>query len=512
MKKTLSKKFFALILFLFLLPIAYCLFTTPTHAQDVELLPNASPSDYQVETAPYREQEYEVRTASFATRAVQNWIIRYTLGKVVNSGLGLVGESLAKWIPDVMHFGVVSLTALLNGKEGLHGGGWCTPTKNNCWDDPETTNFVEYVPEVVGDYCRCVRNPNELITYNPSDHGMVGVMGTLTSSTLQQGPPNMHTAQFVKRELANNIFSSTAYAKTGKEYFEPVVVIWRIVRNISYVLMVLILVGMGFMVMLRSKIDPRTTMTVSAALPRIAFSLILIAFSYPIAGIIVDIGRLSKGLIDAAFGSIMPLHTVEPFRIIVDSFGNFVAVNIFNPLSWLGGWGNINLGGTGIFALAIQCGMSIIALVIAFMLFFTLVFRFAGLFMQVVFAPLVFAWGALPGQEETTGKWFKSFAVNVLCFPAIYFIVNLSNLIANVSLTPAGRMSLPTDLGWGTINPSVQTNVGGLIAFGLLVTATKIPALLEDAFDVAPSGGAARAGVDVGKTLGRLPIVGKIVK
>jgi len=77
-------------------------------------------------------------------------------------------------------------------------------------------------------------------------------------------------------------------------------------------------------------------------------------------------------------------------------------------------------------------------------------------------------------------------------------------------------MPMPEDLGWGAtqlpfgLGPAL--NVGGLVAFGLVIAATKVPALLEDAFDVAPSGGAARAGLDVGKTLGRLPVVGKILK
>ncbi len=510
MKKILSKKLFALtLLFAFLV---FTFFASSASAQDVELLPNASPKDYQVETAPYKGQEYEVQTASPIddwTSAILRDLLDNTLGTVFNSVFEKIipdiGENVGKWSGDFLSFSIIHIYDLLLGPQGLRGSGMCA-AKDGALQSDECDEG--YTPSYVDDYCECVRDT--MVAVSPANYGIVGGMGAMATTVVQQGPPDMHLAQFAKDKLADNIFSTTAYAKTGASYFDPVIVIWRLMRNIAYVLMVLILVGMGFMVMLRSKIDPRTTMTVSAALPRLAMSLILIAFSYPIAGIIVDIGRLLKGLIDATLGPIMTLHTLEPFQLIVDLFGNFIGVSVLDLRHWLGLQGNINLGGTGVIALSIEIGMALIAIVIAFMLFFTLVFRFAGLFMQVIFAPFVFAWGALPGQENTTTKWFKSFAVNVLCFPVIYLIVNLSNFIAVMSLNQP--MALPTDLGWGTINPNVQTNVGGLVAFGLLMAATKVPAMLEDAFDVAPSGGAARAGVDIGKTLGRLPVVGKIIK
>jgi len=516
MKKILSKKILTLTLLVSLFLCFNVLMSFSAHAQDVELLPNASPRDAQVETAPYKGQEYEVQTAAADPFS---WVVERTLGVLVRETFNLPGgENLDTWMGDTAQGGVMAAYTMVARTGG-----------DACIADPETGAILEdncpvgYTATVVGGggsgidyYCQCTKQTSNGPQPLPPS-GIAGHVGSMSTGILAQSPPNLHTASFFKNTLANNVLSTPAYAATGQEMFKPVVKIWRLMRNIAYVLMVLILVGMGFMVMLRAKIDPRTTMTVTAALPKLAVALVLIAFSYPIAGIIVDLGRVLKGLIDAQFGPLLaPLHMaqVEPFAIIGALFDRFAGIKLWDPMGWGTGWGNIYLGGTGLSSYIIGLGMRIIVIVVAFMLFFTLVTRFAGLFMQVVFAPFVFAWGALPGQEDTTTRWFKSFAVNVLSFPVIYLLINFATYIADKSMS--APMPMPEDLGWGAaqlpfgLGPS--TNVGGLVAFGLVMAATKVPALLEDAFDVAPSGAAARAGVDTGKILGKLPVVGKIIK
>ncbi len=507
MKKILAKKSLALILLVPSFFILCSLFSSAAHAQDVQLLPNASSEDVRVKAAaadPF------------------SWIIEFTLGMLVNRtflpNLDIDSKHLFSWIGDTAQGGVMAAYTMVSRLGG-----------DPCYADPNTGDILEnncpsgYTATVFGNpssgtnyYCQCIKQTaSGLLVFPPA--GIDGHIGAMSTSILAQSPPNLYTASFIKSTLANNILSTPAYATTGREMFESVIDIWRLMRNIAYVAMVLILVGMGFMVMMRARIDPRTTMTVTAALPKIAISLILIAFSYPIAGIIVDLGRVLKGLIDAQFGPLMGrigMTPVEPFRIIGVLFERFAGVQLWDPAGWGTGWGNIYLGGTGLSSYIIALGMRVILIVVAFMLFFTLVTRFAGLFMQLVFAPFVFAWGALPGQEDTTTKWFKSFAVNVLSFPVIYLLVNFATYIAEMSMrTP---MPMPEELGWGTaqlpfgLGPS--TNVGGLVAFGLVMAATKVPAMLEDAFAVTAPAAVAKAGVEPGKILGRLPVVGKVFK
>lgn len=65
--------------------------------------------------------------------------------------------------------------------------------------------------------------------------------------------------------------------------------IWKAFRNVSYALLTIILMIIGFMVMFRKKIDPKTVVTVQNAIPRVILALLLVTFSYAIVGVLIDL-------------------------------------------------------------------------------------------------------------------------------------------------------------------------------------------------------------------------------
>jgi hypothetical protein len=77
----------------------------------------------------------------------------------------------------------------------------------------------------------------------------------------------------------------------------PFANIWKIFRDLSYMLLVLVLIGIGFMIMFRMKMNPQTVISVENALPRIVIALILITFSFAIAGFLIDLMYISIVLI-----------------------------------------------------------------------------------------------------------------------------------------------------------------------------------------------------------------------
>lgn len=83
----------------------------------------------------------------------------------------------------------------------------------------------------------------------------------------------------------------SAYAAEGIGFasIKPLMNIWKIFRDIAYLVIVLILVAIGFMIMFRMKVNPQTVISVENALPKIVVTLLLITFSFPIAGFLVDI-------------------------------------------------------------------------------------------------------------------------------------------------------------------------------------------------------------------------------
>lgn len=78
--------------------------------------------------------------------------------------------------------------------------------------------------------------------------------------------------------------------------------LWKAFRNIAYALLAVIMIVIGFMVMFRKKIDPKTVVTVQNAIPRIVIALFLVTFSYAIVGIMIDLMYLSIILIVSVVG------------------------------------------------------------------------------------------------------------------------------------------------------------------------------------------------------------------
>lgn len=103
-------------------------------------------------------------------------------------------------------------------------------------------------------------------------------------------PPSSGIAYF--QESAQKAgFVKKTYAAEGigfasLNHFLPV---WGAFRNMAYLILVIIIIIIGFMVMFQYKIDSHTILSVQSALPRIVISLLMITFSYAIAGLLVDL-------------------------------------------------------------------------------------------------------------------------------------------------------------------------------------------------------------------------------
>lgn len=74
----------------------------------------------------------------------------------------------------------------------------------------------------------------------------------------------------------------------GFSALTPVLPLWTASRNIAYFFYVLAFVVVGILIMVRVRIDPRTVMTIQNQIPKIVIGIILITFSYAIAGFLID--------------------------------------------------------------------------------------------------------------------------------------------------------------------------------------------------------------------------------
>ena len=123
-----------------------------------------------------------------------------------------------------------------------------------------------------------------------------GVLGFLTNGIAMLYTPPIHTSDYFKTLAENFGISKKTYAQaTEKEVgvglttIAPISGLWQTFRNIVYALFVIVFVFIGIGIMFRTRIDPRTVMTIQNQIPKIVIALILVTFSFAIAGFLIDI-------------------------------------------------------------------------------------------------------------------------------------------------------------------------------------------------------------------------------
>lgn len=132
-----------------------------------------------------------------------------------------------------------------------------------------------------------------------------GMLGFISYGINIMYTPPLHTTDYLKYLGQNFGIAKPSYAQSvGFEALSPLIPIWSAFRNITYLLFIFVFVLIGIAIMLRTKIDPRTVMTIQNQIPKIVIALILIFFSYAIAGFLIDIMYIIIYLFFGVFYSI----------------------------------------------------------------------------------------------------------------------------------------------------------------------------------------------------------------
>lgn len=103
--------------------------------------------------------------------------------------------------------------------------------------------------------------------------------------------------------LCNENSSSNWGLGTGNGFngLTPLLGVWTAMRNLVYLLFVLVFIVLGLGIMFRIQIDPRAVLSIQNQLPKVVIALVLVTFSYAIAGFLVDMMYLSLFLIISIF-------------------------------------------------------------------------------------------------------------------------------------------------------------------------------------------------------------------
>jgi len=287
-------------------------------------------------------------------------------------------------------------------------------------------------------------------------------------AAVYQNPPASFQVYYA--DLKSNFLGKPAYAQGGIGFtgLQSILPIWKAFRNITYSLSAIVFVVLGIMIMFRVKISPQAVLTIQAAIPKVIITLILITFSYAIAGLVIDFSYFIVALVLTTLqasglsigGQTIPDLTQAGFIDMLQLMFRALPVATLTIIPMIlsaivggliGSAGGPGVG-TAIGALVgIPAGYALFSLIFLIILLVWLIKFFFGLikcYMQVILkiilAPLEIGIGAFPGIQAGFGNWLKGLIANLAVFPiSILFMVIVNSIIeATQSASPIWAPSL----------------------------------------------------------------------
>jgi hypothetical protein len=328
-----------------------------------------------------------------------------------------------------------------------------------------------------------------------NDTGKGGVFaGVMNLTGAMYNHPPAHTASYVADVVNTTGFAQPAYAQgLGFASLDPILNLWKVFRNIAYFFFIIIFVVIGFMIMLRKRISGQAAVTAQQAIPSVIISLILVTFSYAIAGFMVDLMYVLMFLIIGLFngisfdygGGTLTGESIINFSIL-HLIGFLFTANVsgqalsdnYNLVSGIlssaaGTEGAIFSYGGAIGGLTLSLVIAVAVLIGAVRLFFELLKSYAAIILYIVASPLILMFGAIPGKD-VFWPWLKGILGNLLAFPAVLLM-----LIIYIEFTARGASDItvtggseggfmpPFLLGNGTAGNMVGPLLGLAIILGL---------------------------------------------
>ncbi len=355
--------------------------------------------------------------------------------------------------------------------------------------------------------------------------------------------PPADTIAFV-RDMGQSLgfIPKSAYAQgVGFSGLAPLLGLWKAFRNIAYLLLAIVMIVIGFMVMFRKKIDPKTVVTVQNALPRIVITLLLVTFSYAIVGLLIDLMYLIILLAIAVIGGsglkgidipgLQQLYTTGTGAgATFDLMGR-----VFSPLGGIVSGPGVAIGGTigalggaaaGLFTTAgalsgigaligglvgSYVGASVgqpagalspllyllFALVLLFgfiRILFMLIMAYVQVILAVILGPVQILMEAIPGSNGFM-SWLTNLLANLAAFPITVIMLVIGDVISqNIS----GAMWVPPLIPGGT-----EGIIRAIIGIGIILSIPSIFNSLKKSLKVQPApislgvGGAGATGLQI---------------
>ncbi len=411
------------------------------------------------------------------------------------------------------------------------------------------------VPEEVFDSMES--GEEEEISYSPG-----GAIGDVNQRIASLYTPPASGIEYLA-QVKDNFLGKPVYAQDSTfQQLQFLLPIWRSFRNIIYVLATLLFIIVGLMIILRVKVSPQAVITLQSAIPQIITTLILVTFSYAIAGLIIDFTNLIQGIFMSALFSASGKNLTTDYlfesqfwhqtwinglwddiqKLFVKyptldySFSSLTNMDakIFRGLArrlsprlttgvFLGKLiGKITVGfmgdlSGGIGGAILPLITSILVFIWSIKLFFGLLKCYLMILFKIIIAPLEIGMGSIPNSKTNFSSWFIDILSNAITFPVVAIFIVLANVIVDVfekgaqaggslwmpGLIDATRLFSHQDRAYVSLGAAL-----GLVCLSLM---SKLP-------DLIPAAIKNMKGADFGKAIGEnlnlknAPIIGGAIK
>gem|GEM_PF-674777 len=291
------------------------------------------------------------------------------------------------------------------------------------------------------DITTCTDKLNAVLKSTPTQNNKRSEAPSLFSLVFATDRP-LSGISYVKEKIQNFSLVPVAHAAPGPGFgfnaLSPIQSLWRAMRDISFGLFVIAAIVLAFMIMFRVKISPQVVISVQSAIPKIIIALILVTFSYAIAGFLIDAMYVIFGLISLAFGNMGGLISGTPSQVFLFLTQGQAAAGTNNT-----NWGVFLLG-----------AVYIIAFIIGFLVLLILNIGVLGAF--ITGAALVGV-GSLIGGVVTPlltllGPLIVIFIIVVIVTFFLKIIWSLLKAFANIVLL---TMFAPLQIAAGLVIPNL---------------------------------------------------------
>ena len=336
--------------------------------------------------------------------------------------------------------------------------------------------------------------------------GMIGYTNQAIASLYN---PPASGVQYIA-DTFNNFLGKPTYAADTNGSFNSlkgILPIWKSFRNAVYILFSLVFIGIGIAIMLRVKISQQAVITIQSAIPQLITSLVLVTFSYAIAGLLIDLSYLIQGvilsiifngnttlfpstdLINPTFSQLMTANFGDIFGLAMKGvpIASLILIATTITAVVVGAVAGFSLGALAVPALGFGALALALIILIMFIMIFAYVVKFffgmvkcyINIILRIILAPLEIGMGAIPNSKMNFSSWAWNLIANLAVFPiAILFLVLINVIIQSIN---SKSLWNPPMLGDSWI-------IAPALGFVGLMILSKLPTLVPEAiFQIKPS-------------------------